>query len=508
MGLYSNEVLAIFRVRMKSIRTIVNRFYVATVTEAASITDAATGHALARTDKAAQVAFLAIGSRTDISDDEAVVVPAHCKTASFGASAGSSSPPGLTDMVQACVASAFDKACEDIAVLTTARGAYENECDAVTLAARHLRPGRLCSVTLTAAERADKSPCYLAVQERTSSGPWSSLGFSTNVQAMRLGLACVWEFDDVELSGRDLRLIATPDRESDVIAQRRLLHLRAGTRLEGDTSSITYDFVEYPYVAQVALRLAVRGNGWAKADNLSAHAQDATAHVTSDERARWNARADTYVKVEEDDGNSSPSSTGHPSVTRSMTLQSSMWGGSPQIHLFHEGAETTTYGSLELSYRPVLDESKAVRITLPELIGHPSDAAVHISAGERDRWNGSFRSQSREWDRETALPGPENAEGLEQTIYKISFTATNLPGEINLDTMLAAYQTEGLNGHVYRLLIRNDTGRRCTFAGGPSCLLAAPSQEDAALLPGEERLLTVHVFGSMLYCTLGHPFFN
>ncbi len=73
---------------MKTFQTINHRYYVATVTEKATVTDKATGLVLAKTDEEGQVAFLALGVETNVSDNNAVVVPAPFNGASLGSSAG------------------------------------------------------------------------------------------------------------------------------------------------------------------------------------------------------------------------------------------------------------------------------------------------------------------------------------------------------------------------------------------------------------------------------------
>lgn len=78
---------------MKTFKTIDNRPYVATVTAEATVTDKSTGLVLAKATEAGQITFLAIGEKTDISDDRAVVVPASFN----GASAGSASGGGVSE---------------------------------------------------------------------------------------------------------------------------------------------------------------------------------------------------------------------------------------------------------------------------------------------------------------------------------------------------------------------------------------------------------------------------
>lgn len=69
---------------MITVHTIDTKQYVATVTTEATVKDQASDLLLAKASEAGQVAFVAIGSETTISDDKAVVVPASFKGALGG----------------------------------------------------------------------------------------------------------------------------------------------------------------------------------------------------------------------------------------------------------------------------------------------------------------------------------------------------------------------------------------------------------------------------------------
>lgn len=81
--------------KMKTIITSVNQHYVATLTQGATLMDKASGLLLASFPDAGQVGFVALGTETLVTDDQALVVPASFGTYFPGSSSSEVSFAGL-----------------------------------------------------------------------------------------------------------------------------------------------------------------------------------------------------------------------------------------------------------------------------------------------------------------------------------------------------------------------------------------------------------------------------
>lgn len=250
---------------------------------------------------------------------------------------------------------------------------------------------------------------FLELYEADEAGRFGLLAVSRNAVKQQVGQVSRWEFDDVEVHGRTIRL--SPTRHAGGGWDESLV-LGAGGRPRYDLED---SFVELAVGGRSAVMLAVtistvtraerfasaehaadgvchiaageRGRWNAKADasalaakvnsaTFNAHTGDTVKHVTADERDRWNETADFFTR-ETQTGNISQT----VAETLTLTVRSNIWGKEPSVHVRWDSAGAAEYGSEHLAYTPVHGEKMS--IALSELIAHPGDGGVHLGVSER-----------------------------------------------------------------------------------------------------------------------------
>lgn len=109
------------------------------------------------------------------------------------------------------------------------------------------------------------------------------------------------------------------------------------------------------------------------------HASDSIKHLTSAEHTQWDHIAQQFTFTHDDGGEA-----GHPSDSQSLRIESTMWGSSPFVALAQSG-DITSYGLHDLSHTTY--DGVRTSVAIPALIGHQTDSNAHISPVERENWN-------------------------------------------------------------------------------------------------------------------------
>lgn len=190
---------------MKTVKTIANQYYVATVSGEATVRDAASGLVLASAAEEGQVAFVAVGSETTVTDENAVVVPASFN----GASAGSAAAGGARRLIDEALTTEEEKPLYD----------QPGEWDAIIKWAQIdgacVPPGVVCAVEVECTNEAgsdiETRPIWLALWEEDESGAQHRVAVSENSHVQAIGTTGRWTFAGAEVHGRHVRLCPTVD---------------------------------------------------------------------------------------------------------------------------------------------------------------------------------------------------------------------------------------------------------------------------------------------------------
>lgn len=271
---------------MKSIQTIDKRPYVATVTGETTVSDKASGLVLAKTNGPGQVTFFAIGEETVLSDDRAVVMPASFK----GAPAGSCAVGGVSEDR---VDDLLDAALVQTTVMPLVETGYEWKAPIrwAQIDGSILGSGVVSRVEILCLNRENEElstgELFLALYEADDSGNFRLLAVSRNAVRQQVGKMSTWEFDDVALHGRHVRLCPTLDAAG---GWDDTLVLGAGGRPRFAHED---SFVELSTGVRSAVMLSVKFSAVTRVGKFApaGHAADQAVHVTEEERDVWNASA-------------------------------------------------------------------------------------------------------------------------------------------------------------------------------------------------------------------------
>lgn len=211
------------------------------------------------------------------------------------------------------VASAIDEALysTEYTVINSPQGTQEGEYRWYQLAAERVPSGTLSSIALQCADTLSTTvttaPSRLAVWEMDEAGEnWVCLGTSNDLQAQVAREEVVWHFSNIVLSGREMRLVIVPDGEEWVdntcfgavvspVTDGTYAVAAAGGRV-----SVCPQYAISVY--NVNTTFARPETVEALADDLSAHKEDTTVHVTENERTAWNEHEeDATIHITEEE---------------------------------------------------------------------------------------------------------------------------------------------------------------------------------------------------------------
>lgn len=225
-----------------------------------------------------QTRFQAVAGEAEISSPRAIVRPLTVTGAS-GASAAQ-----VAGMVESAIHEFVP------AERSTPAGTANATCQYIELDAQHVPQGRLLSVSLRSRNGGNPAAgSYMAVWELGADGvSWSYLGSSTNNPAQTMNTVKTWEFaEEVSLAGRKLRILAQAER-SNVWEAGPQLGMRTIPTPDGDGTRCFNNGSGYAFLPELTIAVQQPVARFAPA----AHADDAVAHVSQQEREAWNAKAD------------------------------------------------------------------------------------------------------------------------------------------------------------------------------------------------------------------------
>lgn len=238
-----------------------------------------------------QTLFVAPTMEIQISDDSALV------TESFkGAPAGSSAAGGLSDRQAQAVGEMVDASLNNTVTEphTTATGSDNANFKWCQFAATRILAGTVAAISMpcrtTASSLITTSPVYLSVFQLTSGGEYEHVGTSENAVVQAIGQTSRWTFRKLPLTDRTLRLCPVPDTATKW-TDKLVLGGRV-TSVSGEDSKITPISGSGAYVAEAVLEYAHQEPKYAKVPVVENHISDTTAHITEEERTKWNAKQD------------------------------------------------------------------------------------------------------------------------------------------------------------------------------------------------------------------------
>ncbi len=269
---------------MITIKTVPGKTYA--VTSAADCTVATSkGLLIAACTAGEQMIFVAPTEEVQISDDAALV------TESFkGASLGSSAGGGLS-------------ATEIEDMLTDETETYLYEQSAQWMAPIHwaqidgsrVTAGRVDYVEIPCQTngglKLETRPVYLTIWEADTTGAYSFVGISSNAVVQRAGSVSRWQFENVVLHGRSIRVCPTIARNNHWDDSLVLGACTAPRQTDGDASVLLADGARSAVRLTAIIATVERSEKYASVAALTAHASDAVSHVTAEERRRWDAGA-------------------------------------------------------------------------------------------------------------------------------------------------------------------------------------------------------------------------
>lgn len=191
----------------------------------------------------------------------------------------------------------------------TPAGTANATCQYIELDAQHVPQGKLQSVSLRC--RTGNNPAarsHLALWELGEDGEtWSYLGSSSNAPAQTMNTTSVWEYEEgaISLAGRPLRLLPQAER-SDAWEIGPQLGVRTTPTPEGDATRCYNNGTGYAFLPELSIAARRPVPKYAPA----AHAEDATVHVTAEEREAWNAKAAAAVDTAPKSGSANAVSSG------------------------------------------------------------------------------------------------------------------------------------------------------------------------------------------------------
>lgn len=239
-----------------------------------------------------QTLIVAPATTLEISDDNALV------TETFkGAPAGSSASRGLSDRQAAVVEEMVNAGLNDTVteLHTTAAGSDNANFKWCQLAPTRILPGTVAAISMlcrtTASSLITTTPVYLSVFQSDESGNYEYVGTSENAVVQTIGQTSRWTFNKLQLTGRTLRLCPVPDKKTHWTDQ-LVLGGRVSQAAHGEDSKITPISGSGTYVAEAVLEYAHQEPKYATAPALESHQSDTVRHITGEERAAWNAKAD------------------------------------------------------------------------------------------------------------------------------------------------------------------------------------------------------------------------
>ena len=227
-------------------------------------------------------------------------------------------------------------------------------------------PGRVKEVTLavraTESYYMAKEPVYLGIWESDGQGGWEKAGVSQEAVLLTVGRDATWSFNaGTVLHGRPIRfapvLSATAewpgDAEWEAIGT---LGVRIKARNEGDTWTccMSRNGIVTNYVAQATVRYVSEEPRFAPIE----HTQDAVAHVTQQEREKWNGKTDDteFQKHTQD------------AVAHVTQQERESWNAKVEATELAKKADAAT------------------------LTTHMNDKVAHVTTAERNAWNAKVTS--------------------------------------------------------------------------------------------------------------------
>ncbi len=160
----------------------------------------------------------------------------------------------------------------------------------------HLKAGLLSAITMPCRANTTGSICttpvYLSIWQRMqpSDTEFTWIGTSTNTAAQSVGLSSRWEFDNLELNGDDIRICPVTDasvhwQETNMMGGRVIActdTASIGCRIYSSTANSNH-------LVELNMELSEQHERFTP----GIHADDATIHLTAEERTKWNTAADT-----------------------------------------------------------------------------------------------------------------------------------------------------------------------------------------------------------------------
>lgn len=238
-----------------------------------------------------QTLFIAPCAEVEVSDDAALV------TKSFkGAPAGLSAAGGLSDRQAQAVGEMVEASLNDTVTEphTTAIGSDNANFKWCQFAPTRILAGTMAAISMpcrtTASSLITTSPVYLSVFQLNEGGEYEYAGTSENAVVQAIGQTSRWTFRRLQLTGRTLRLCPVPDT-STKWTDKLVLGGRVAP-VSGEDSKITPISGSGAYVAEAVLEYAHQEPKYAKVPVVENHVSDTTAHITEEERTKWNAKQD------------------------------------------------------------------------------------------------------------------------------------------------------------------------------------------------------------------------
>lgn len=241
-----------------------------------------------------QTLFVAPTMEIQISDDSALV------TESFkGAPAGSSAAGGLSDRQAQAVGDMVDASLNNTVTEphTTATGSDNANFKWCQFAPTRILAGTVAAISMPcrtiASSLITTSPVYLSVFQLNAGGEYEHVGTSENAVVQAIGQTSRWTFRKLPLTDRTLRLCPVPDTATKW-TDKLVLGGRV-TSISGEDSKITPISGSGAYIAEAVLEYACQEPKYATAPAVERHVSDTTAHITEEERTRWNAKQDSVT---------------------------------------------------------------------------------------------------------------------------------------------------------------------------------------------------------------------
>lgn len=238
-----------------------------------------------------QTLIVAPATTLEISDDNALV------TETFkGAPAGSSASRGLSDRQAAVVEEMVNAGLNDTVteLHTTAAGSDNANFKWCQLAPTRILAGTVAAISMpcrtTASAQMTANPVYLSVFQLNAGGEYEHVATSENAVVQTIGQTSRWTFRKLQLTGRTTRLCPVPD-PSTKWTDKLVLGGRV-TSVSGEDSKITPISGSGAYVAEAVLEYAHQEPKYATAPAVESHVSDTAVHITEEERTTWNNKAD------------------------------------------------------------------------------------------------------------------------------------------------------------------------------------------------------------------------